>query len=249
MATIKTSLYRFGLLSICASSGLAGCGDGDAPQPLSSSPDQANIVFEAAYSKDGRFRVSEARDGTLMVSLIGKTGVDDPDKLRVFKTSLVETYRALKPDESAVPEVLTRLDERFARQLAEADRGRARTPASEPKDAITFLDRICHQITLNPSWKIVVNHCRYRTAVNPVCTDWSVDSGDVVFSQNDTSGQTATVKEDFLGDSGAFGWLSAGSWGWFFWGGAADQRTCQYTHNGSPGDMGISHHDTVAAFP
>lgn len=104
-------------VSIAAALVLGGACAGEI-QPAPTSRPEAQVVFQAAYSRDGRFTVTEDGSGWLGAGITGTTGVDDPANLRAkVRRSLVETHRALFPG-AEVPETLIRLNERYLAQYA-----------------------------------------------------------------------------------------------------------------------------------
>ena len=87
-------------------------------QPRPTSKPDLRVVFQAAYSKDGRFTVTEDREGWLGVGLTGAIAGDDPVSLGLkLHRSLVDTHRALLPG-AEVPATLVQLNDRFLAQYA-----------------------------------------------------------------------------------------------------------------------------------
>jgi hypothetical protein len=161
MNTAKTARVRLGLTGVLA---LLGACMGDIQPEPSSRPD-LRVVFQAAYSKEGRFTITEDREGWLGAGITGTTGADDPADLeRKLHRSLVDTHKALLPG-AEVPATLVLLDDRFMAQYAKGTRPRAdiASPAALTAAAsAASASQARRTRPLNAADRFNQDFCRYR---------------------------------------------------------------------------------------
>ena len=129
---------------------VTGCGsqpDATNEQPTTQAASQ--VIFEEPYSATGRFRIIRFATGKLAVSVTGAIGKDDPKEVgKLLSHSVVKMYRALRPDQPVVPEILTALDERLS-AVPKVDRPKPSAPPvsafpGEIDDIPECFDTVCH---------------------------------------------------------------------------------------------------------
>jgi hypothetical protein len=188
-------------------------------QPAEEQPD-AKIVFEASYSKQGRFIVSEDEAGRLGMSVTGSSSADEPGQvLGKIGRSLVATYRALLPD-AEVPAVLERLDVRFQAQHPAGAAGAHQRPApslgtlaspaiagTARANAAGFNSQFC-RFRDEGTFYTVPQHCDYGASLSSLCVinDWNQPDPNIFpvnYVKNDS---------DNLGVWGYLRGLGLGTW-------------------------------------
>lgn len=238
-----------------------GCAsDENSPEPKTVSSDVAsaneNILLEVPYSDTGKLSIYDGGDGNVGVTLSGKIGTDDPESVgNSVQSSLVATIQGLNPD-AEIPDWLPEVDDRYqaqARGLAASNDlgGNVEEDSLETKSAINFMDNVCkqHAITNGSAFKTVVNHCKFRTGVTTINTSATYDAGDYAFSWNEGN-QGAFVWASGTGVNGYYT-VNAGTWQWNYWStGGSNQTVYVFFHDTSYlSNLGVSHHDTVSAWP
>jgi hypothetical protein len=253
--------WSFAVASLAATMTL-GCSSSDKNASPETSSDevanlQENLVLEVAYSDTGKLSIYEDADGNLGVTMSGRIGADDPEEIgRAVQPSLISTIQALNPG-AEIPAWLPSLDERFQARVSELAAsndlagGSVEENTQETKDAITFIDNVCkqHSITNGSTFKTVVNHCKYRTGVTTINTSATYDAGDFAFAWNEGN-QGAYVWASGTGISGYYT-VNAYTWQWNYWStGGSNQTVYVFYHNNTYySNLGVSHHDTVSAWP
>src|SRR5260370_9848563 len=125
-----------------ASTGCAGQLDATEGDPNTTS--SAALVFEDALSPTERFLVYRYSDGTIAFSVQAKIGVDDHLSVerKLDARSLAASYRRLRPEVTAVPAILTEIDEKI-KAFGEPPLVPV-TPLETPKDYSTWYSTECH---------------------------------------------------------------------------------------------------------
>jgi len=228
----------------------AGCGTGG---PDDSGPGaESSVLFDEKYSNDGHFQVRQGADGILSLSVSGRIGEDDPATIRgrLHHTSLLDTYRALKPEVSSPPARLVELEALFTQQLAQVA---AQTPANrpspleQPKSLSGFLAATCKVVgPINGEYYQPIE-CDYKDNVKSIATSNKYFPGWLSFAWNQSADYSMTVPSGLVNDWRSIVWLKPWTYTYQIWlGGGYYQSVFLGTHSGTTGNLGLTIHNYYA---
>jgi hypothetical protein len=210
----------------------------------------AKVVYELRYSPTGAFTIIEDADGAIAAGVRGRIGVDDAraGMIAIGRKTFEQAFIDLQPAGTPVPEVLRQLSLRLQAQ-------RANLPAAAPdqleppdvpatlnKDRNGFLATACQTFVIGAE-TYIPNNCQFQYDTQRVCTNWTMDSGDISFGWNEGG---APARHSLSGST-TYYYTQGGHWGWVWWpGNYTNQRTC-FTYQPpileADTNLGVTHHD------